>query len=126
MSEHLPVGAEAQSRAPETTRGDAPLPDDDTSPTIRRSDDEQRHFVIDYTVGPPGVGPATTVVPEVHPEISADKSAEAGSLSVSDVPYRDAGEVLEAWRPDTFSTREDDGARAPHHQPDSQEEDRHG
>jgi len=104
---------------------DPSLPDDDTNPSIRRSDHEQRHFVIDYTAGPPGVGPATTVVPDAHRGSSAEQSAMAGSLSVSHGSYPDAGEVLEARRPDRFSAHEDDGARAPHHPSDDQE-DRHG
>ena len=104
---------------------DPSLPDDDTNPAIRRSDDEQRLFVIDYTVGPPGVGPATTVVPDAHRESSAEQSAVAGSLSVSHGSHPDVGEVLEARRPDGISAPEADGARAPRHPSDDQE-DRHG
>ena len=104
---------------------DASLPDDDTNPSIRRSDDEQRLFAIDYTVGPPGVGPATTVVPDAHRGSSAEQSAMAGSLSVLHGSYPDAREVLAARRPDRISAPEDDGARAPRHPSDDQE-DRHG
>jgi len=62
-------------------------PDDATNPSIPRSDDEQRRFVIDYTVGPPGVGPATTVFLDAHRESSPEPSAVAGSPDNQEDPH---------------------------------------
>jgi len=45
---------------PVMTMTDALLPDDDTSQSSWSSDADNRRFVIDFTVGPPGVGPVTT------------------------------------------------------------------
>ena len=69
-------------------------PDNDTAESIPTSDDDQGRFVIDYTVGPPGVGPATTVVRDAHQESSAEHSAVAGSVSHRKITVEDGGEVV--------------------------------
>jgi hypothetical protein len=53
---------------------DAELPNHDLSVSIPAAEDQKSRYVLDYTVGPPGVGPATpSVMRREPPENASEK-----------------------------------------------------
>ena len=62
------------------------LPNDDISLSIPEADDRGSRYVIDYTVGPPGVGPVTSVARREPQENASENSLVEQQSGLADPP----------------------------------------